>query len=266
MDLIRKHSLVAGLVLMFALTWPFYQALGLVVGYGLAAAALLVTALTAGRQSVRALLRRFLLWRVGLRWYLVVLLLPAALGLAAIGLHRLLGGPPVDWSAALARDLFGDSATMWLFVLPFFLVDALTNGEELAWRGFVLPRLQGRHGALLSSVLLGAVWGVWHLPKFLAAGDPQAIVPSLLHNVAVAILFTWVYNGTGGSLLLATLFHAGFNTTYIFLPLTPAATGAPSLQVATLAVEYLAAACVVWAAGPRTLSRLPPAVERGQPP
>jgi hypothetical protein len=69
----KRHSLVIGIVLMFALTWPFYSALGLFVGYGLALASLIMTGLTEGRAGVHALLRGFLIWRVGVQWYLLIL-------------------------------------------------------------------------------------------------------------------------------------------------------------------------------------------------
>jgi membrane protease YdiL (CAAX protease family) len=257
MRFINRYSLITGLVLMFVLTWPLYSALGLFVGYGLAAAALTVTGLGTGRGGVLSLLRRFLICRVGLRWYLVVLILPTVLYLAAIALHHLLGGPRIDLSATQARSIFGDRATMWLFVIPFFLVDAITNGEELAWRGFVLPRLQRRYGALVSSVILGAIWGLWHLPRLWSTSDPLSIVYAILHDIALAVLFTWVYNSTRGSLLIVTLFHAAFNAAYVFLPVSPTATGVPSIQLAALATEYLAAICVVFAAGARSLSRFP---------
>ncbi len=85
-DFLKRHSLVIGTVLMFVLTWPLYSALGLFVGYGLALASLIMTGLTLGRAGVRALLRRFLIWRVGVQWYLLILFGPAILVLAAIGL------------------------------------------------------------------------------------------------------------------------------------------------------------------------------------
>jgi hypothetical protein len=74
---VKSHSLVTGLVLMFALTRPFYSALGLFVGYDLALAALIMPGLTLGRAGVRALLRRSLTWRVGVQWYVVILFGPA---------------------------------------------------------------------------------------------------------------------------------------------------------------------------------------------
>jgi membrane protease YdiL (CAAX protease family) len=255
-EFLNRHSLVIGIVLMFALTWPFYSALGLFVGYGLAVAALIMTGLTLGRAGVRALLRRFLIWRVGVQWYLVILFGPAILGLVAIGLNFLVSGTTPDFTKVYARQLFGTSANLWLFVVPFFLVDALTNGEEMGWRGYVLPRLQARFSALVSSLILGAVWGLWHLPKFWATGDAESFALVLLHNLAMAVLFTWVYNSTNGSLLIVTLFHAAVNTAGLFLPLEPSLTGDGTLGVISIGIECVAAFAVVVVAGPARLSGL----------
>jgi uncharacterized protein len=261
MDFVKRHSLSLGLALMFAITWPFYTQLGLLVGYGLAAACLIVTAITRGANGTKALLRRFLLWRVGAKWYAVVLLVPVAIYMAAMLLHAILSGAPPDFDDTLSRSIFGNSAPIWLFIVPFFLVDALTNGEELAWRGFVLPRYQARSSALVSSLIVGVIWGLWHLLPKVAPEGAWAVAYAIHHNVALAVLFTWVYNSTRGSLLLATLFHAAFNTAYVFLPV--AATGSRDIMMGgvVLLVEYLAAAAVVAFAHPADLSRLSRVVE-----
>lgn len=260
MDFVKRHSLSIGLALMLALTWPFYSQLGLFVGYGLAAACLIVTALTQGANGTKALLRRFLLWRVGAKWYAVAFVVPVAIYTAAMLLQAILSGSPPDFDDTLSRSIFGDSAPIWLFIVPFFLTDALTNGEELAWRGFVLPRYQTRFNALVSSLAVGVIWGLWHLPKVAPEGA-WAVAYAILHNVALAILFTWVYNSTRGSLLLATLFHAAFNTAYVFLPL--AATGSANIVMGgvVLAVEYFAGAIVVAFARPSDLSHFSRVVE-----
>jgi membrane protease YdiL (CAAX protease family) len=260
LDFFKRHSLSIGLALMFALTWPLYAKLGLFVGYGLAAACLIVTALTRGTAGIMALLRRFLLWRVAAKWYAVVLALPIALYTTAMLLQTILSGAPPDFANTTSHTLFGDSPRIWLFIVPFFLVDAVTNGEELAWRGFVLPRYQTRFNALTSSLLVGVIWGVWHLPRVAPYGA-WAIAHAILHNVAVAVVFTWVYNSTRGSLLLVTLLHAAFNTAYVFLPVAPTAAGATMMSGVLLVVEYLAAAAVVIIARPSALSRLPRVVE-----
>ncbi|MFB0538372.1 MAG: hypothetical protein ACETWR_25800, partial [Anaerolineae bacterium] len=108
----ERHSLVIGIVLMFALTWPLYSGLGLFVGYGLALASLIMTGLTLGDAGVRALLRRFLIWRVGVQWYLVILFGPAILVLAAIGLDFMLGGATPDFNNVDARRIFGTSTNL----------------------------------------------------------------------------------------------------------------------------------------------------------
>lgn len=257
-EFLKRHSLVMGIVLMFALTWPFYSALGLFVGYGLALASLIMTGLTLGRAGVRALLRRFLIWRVGVQWVLLVLLGPAILAVSAVGLYSLLAGVIPDFNNVDARQIFGTSAPLWYFVIPFFLVDALTNGEEMGWRGYVLPRLQARFSALVSSLILGVVWGLWHLPKSWMAGEPMSLVWAIPHNIAMAVLFTWVYNNTKGSLLLATLFHAALNTAYVFLPIGTSAGGDVTPRMLGIGIELVAAFAVVVVAGPARLSRHSP--------
>ena len=254
----QNYSLAIGTILMFALTWPFYSSLGFFVGYGLATAALVMTGLTEGGAGVRALLRRYLIWRVGLRWYLVVLLGPAFVGLAAMALVYAWSGQVPDWSNGEASRILGTSTNLWLFVVLFFLVDALTNGEEMAWRGFVLPKLQARFSALVASLILGAVWGLWHLPRFWLAGDAGSFALAMVHNLAMAVVFTWVYNNTSGSLLIATLFHAATNTAYLFLVGGPSVTGDATLRLVSIGIEVVAACVIVVAAGPARLSRRPP--------
>ena len=255
MPFVKRHALTLGIALMFLLTWPFYAQLGLFVGYGLSIACLILTGLAEGRAGIGSLLRRFLLWRVAIGWYFAALGGPLMLYAGALALYLLVGGEPVSSADSLAASLFGPSDHLWLYFVPFLLVDALSNGEELAWRGFVLPRYQARFSALLSSLFLGILWGIWHLPRYLPSGDGAGFGFAIFHNLAVAVLFTWLYNGTGGSLLLATLLHAGLNTAYIFLPVAPAAGGGAMMQASVLALEALAAAAVVLIYGPRTLSR-----------
>jgi membrane protease YdiL (CAAX protease family) len=264
-DFLRRHSLVVGIALMFALTWPFYSALGLFVGYGLALASLIMTGLTLGRAGVVALLRRYLIWWVGIQWYLVVLLGPAILILTGTGLNLVLGGAAPDFKNVEARHVFGTSTNLWIYVIPFFLVDLLTNGEEIAWRGYVLPRLQTRFSALVSSLIVGGVWGLWHMPKFWGDGDGMSFALVMAHNIAAAVLFAWVYNNTKGSLLLATLFHAALNTSYVFLQIAPAEPGDITLEMTIIGVELLAAAVVAVVASPERLRRQPPAQAQAQP-
>jgi len=262
-DLLRRHSLSVGVVLMFALTWPldlavaaeargwlpfdFPNGIELLVGYGFVLAAILMTALTLGRAGVSALLRRYLIWRAGPSWYGVVLFGPFAVDLAAVWLYAALRGSVPGVGPVLAHRLFGPSANLALYVLPFFLFDAVTNGEEIGWRGYLLPRLQARHSALLASLITGVIWALWHVPKFLVPGNAVPFGAYLLETIAKAILFTWVYNNTRGSLLLATLFHAAINTAGVFL-LPPLATDPGPFILAAVIELAIPAAVVLLAA------------------
>ena len=177
------------------LLWPVGNIIPSLVG-------ILLTALFSGKSGLGEVFRRLGHMRVPLAWYAVVLLLVPVLLFVAIGVSTLLGGATIayDWSSLLA-----------LLALSLPIAGL---GEELGWRGFALPRLQARHQALPASLLLGVLWGLWHLPLLIATGlvplTSLGILNFLLFDLtitAIAVLFTWVYNNTNGSLLLMVLFH-----------------------------------------------------------
>jgi membrane protease YdiL (CAAX protease family) len=268
---LKRHALIMGIVLMFLLTWPIYLAnmgllpiripdvAGLMIGYGLAIAALIMTGLTLGGGGVIALLKRFLIWRVGWKWYLVTFLLYPAISVSAVVLNAAITQTPIDFSTVVARDLFGRDANLPLFILPFFLVDLITNGEETGWRGYLLPRLQVKYGALVSSLIVGVLWGLWHIPKFLGPGSSGALGWFLVETVADAVLYTWLYNNTRGSLLLVTLFHSSANTAAVFLPIANTVSGNNlSALTVEIALSIIAAIVVTVTAGPERLSRTAP--------
>jgi membrane protease YdiL (CAAX protease family) len=87
-------------------------------------------------------------------------------------------------------------------------------GEELGWRGYALPRLLQRFSPLAASLILGVIWGVWHLPSFFVSSLVQsslAIPVFLFGALCMSILATWLYLHTGGSVLITVLFHLAFN-------------------------------------------------------
>lgn len=132
-----------------------------------------------------------------------------------------------------------------------FLVILVLGGplnEELGWRGFALPALQRQLSPRAASLVVGLFWAVWHLPLFWIPGASQEglpLVPILAQIVALSVLFTWLYNRTRGSLLLALLFHAALNATGAVLPLLPAATGSTQAMYLTVAAT-VGAALIVW--------------------
>jgi membrane protease YdiL (CAAX protease family) len=150
---------------------------------------------------------------------------------------------------------------LWVALPLFFLIGVFSNGEEIGWRGYALPRLQARHGALIASLIIGVIWAFWHVPKFLTAGSAQdySFWFYLLDTIAKAILFTWVYNNTKSSLLMVTLFHAALNTSAVFLPIIPAAIGDVRPTLIAIGLHCLAAIIVVLVTGSARLSRSQPA-------
>ena len=107
------------------------------------------------------------------------------------------------------------------FIAAFFILGAVQ--EEFGWRGYALERLQKQWNPFVSSLVLGGIWAIWHLPLFFIEGTGQSKTPFLLFFIgtfSISIIYTWLYNGTGRSLLIVLLFHAMHNTSYNLFPLT----------------------------------------------
>jgi uncharacterized protein len=173
-------------------------------------AALVVTAAEEGRAGVHALLGRVLQWRVGAGWYLVALFGYLAIWLAGYGVW--LSGAPLRGLLAEPTLLLG------AYLAPLAVMVILAFGEEVGWRGYALPRLQRRYGPLGGTLVLALVHGLWHVPVLLVPGFVSGgsfslpfIVGWIATVVAATFLYTWIFNHTGGSLLIAILVHAGAN-------------------------------------------------------
>jgi membrane protease YdiL (CAAX protease family) len=276
---LKRRSLVIGILLMFSLTWPIDLAnagvmpfqvpfvVYIFLGWGFIAAALIMTGLTLGKDGIISLLKRYLIWRVDWKWYLVAFFLIPALSFLAILLNAAYTKTPIDFSTVLAYEIFGPSANLLLLIVPFFLFDAIANGEELGWRGYVLPRLQAKYNALTATLILAIIWALWHIPKFVTHWDTGTFLWFTVDVIAKSILMTWMFNNTRGSMLLVTLFHASFNTAGVLLPVANTVTDA-NLNVGVIVntLEILIAAIVVLYAGPERLSRTEPMQVQEQPP
>lgn len=252
-SLVKGHPVVAFFALAFAISWGL-DALRLLLGLdrGLSAvlvlevsgagpslAGLVVAWAAGGRRGLRDLLGRALKWRVGLGWYVLVLVAFPALLVGILAAAMILSGQP--FRSALPGP-------WWL--LPAFLPLVLFLGplqEELGWRAFALPALMERYGWIRAGLVLGAVWALWHRqveawfeplgPGGLGGLFLGAVVP----DVALSVLMAWVYWRTRGSALLAGLgMHAAANFA-LFLPAMPAG---PAATAATWAVTGAFAGCL----------------------
>jgi hypothetical protein len=161
-------------------------------------AGLAVVAAHAGPRALLPFLSRLLMWRCPPAWWLFILL---GLPLVFVAGSLIKGGPvlaplPPEGAGPLVALLF-----MMLFLGPV---------EELGWRGVAQPILQRHMAPLWAGALIGAVWGIWHLPAFFLAGVVFAewsFLPFFIGNVVLAILVTPIFNAARGSLLLPILFH-----------------------------------------------------------
>ena len=169
--------------------------------------------------------RVFDIRRIGKKWFLVILLIFPALNAVAILLSALTGSPLPEFETA--KNLLSES---WR-ILPFafFILIYGPLPEELGWRGYALDALQARYNALFSSIILGMVWALWHVPLFFMKGQWQHDVLKfgtldfwtfIFSPIFLSILFTWIYNNTNRSTLSAILFHFMCNFSGNLIPLT----------------------------------------------
>ena len=206
-------------------------------------AGVVMIAVTAGQAGLRELWQRLTRWQIGWRWY--------ALGLLPLGLYLVATAVANGFSSAeinlstIGTALFSLQAG---FFVSLFLRGAL--GEELGLRGFALPYLQARMSPFRASLIIGVLWGAWHLPVLIGR-DLLSVVAFSLLSIGLAMLFTWLFNGSGGSLIPVLLFHASQNWEEGFETLFPSLVGTEWELVSTLSllVIGLVAAVVVWRNG-----------------
>ena len=225
------HPLLLFFLSSFVLTWGYFwliwAPLGLPAsliglgGFGPAISAFLVLAITSGTPGILSLLRSIVHWRVGVRWYLLALL-----GVPLLNLFAYLVVP-----GTLSDFVAPDSRLLRVYLSEMAM--SLTIGiaplwEEVGWRGFALPCIQRLYGPVRGTLILGALWGFWHLPFFfgpLAQTGPDstwlsatiALVEFSIGLTGLSVVMTWILNNCGGSTLLAILIHAAFDSSGLAL-------------------------------------------------
>jgi membrane protease YdiL (CAAX protease family) len=175
-------------------------------------AAILVAWLLPGAGGARALFRQLKVWRVRPIWYVIALLGPIPLLLTGNLIWVALGKPSVVWFTVPGSVAFSIGAVI-----------AGSLGEEFGWRGFAQPRLQQRVGALWAAIVIGILWSTWHLWPLVAPGGTKLfltsdVVQTYVRLVGTAVIYAWIYNSTGGSLLAVMVAHAGHNIGTSFIP------------------------------------------------
>lgn len=244
------RSTVAFVVLTYVLSWLLWLAAAAILGWDFSAqsrllaigmpvyligvwapafVALALTARAEGRAGVSALLRRLISAPVEGRWFLFALGYFAAIRLSVALLYRMSVG---QWPA-FSQELW------FLMLLAAVFLSPMQAGEEIGWRGYLLPRLSSSLGLPAASLIVGVIWACWHLPFFFVAGvdkSGQPFLPYMLSVIAMSVAMAWLYWRTEGSLLLAILMHSAVNN------MNPLSTPAP----ATADVFAMRAAFVSW--------------------
>jgi uncharacterized protein len=220
---------------------------------GPAITGIVLTLIVDGKAGVRDLFSRMGRWHVGIRWYAAAFLIPPALILIALfSLHALI-------SPVFMPNLNPSG-------LMYGIVSALL--EEIGWLGFAFPKMRAKHSPLSAALLLGILWGLWHLPviDFLGAASPHGAywLPFALAFIVamtfLRILIVWIYSNTN-SILLGQIMHAsstGFLVAFSPLAASPAQ---ESLWYAVYAVELGLVVALVVALYGKYLVRQPAQVK-----
>jgi len=256
--------------LTFVITWAFWIPLALsgqdvmagpmmiallVGGFGPSIAGIVMVYRIKGQEGIRDFWRRSVSFKgINARWYGVILLLfPAVYGLGIL-LDILFGGNPPG-AEALAQ-VSVQPAYLLIGVIMSLVLGPLA--EEFGWRGFALDELQSKWSALVSSLVLGGFWWLWHFPEFFMVGITtgeivSGVIPFIAFTASVfamSILYTWVYNNNGRSILSAILLH--FMHNFILNMLIPISNRADMFKTALLVLMAIGVV-VVW--GAKTFTR-----------
>jgi len=200
--LLKQHAFIFFVALAILISWfPWYTTGTGFFVFGPSIAGVIIIAMTSGKEGLRDMGQRAVCWRVGFRWWVIALFFTGLTMLPAIAINAFLEGE---------FPSFAFFKQEWYLIPAVILLTLIGGplGEEFGWRGFALPNLQGKWGPMVASIIIGVVWAFWHLPLFFQSESIHAqigleLLPVyIVGEIVLAIIITWVYNKTGGSLLV----------------------------------------------------------------
>lgn len=267
---LRTRDVLLFLVFSHGWTWAFWLLAGLtaesvwdfpavifliVGGAGVFMGGLAMSRITYGRGGIRDLALRTIDPRpISAYWWAIVVLFFPVIVLISAAIASVTGvtTEPVDLRGALERL----ANPLQLLGLMAFILIMGPLPEEIGWRGYLLDRLQLRWSALVASLVLGVIWWSWHLPLLVLPGyyeafgmDAPGALDFLWALLPAAVLYTWVYNNTGRSILAVVIFHFMQNFSSEFAGVSL------EMRPVMLALMILVAVGVIWYWGPRRLDR-----------
>ena len=255
----NTKNLIAYFVLSYAISWAIgiplaLSAQGIIpqvfpqwahyfVAYGPMLAAMIVTFATQGKSGLQELGKRMVMWRVPVIWWLVAVS-PLLIGFVVAVIFNLTTGSDVtvdDLGRVNFLPPLGIGALL-LWILTFGI------GEETGWRGYALPHLQRNHSALTATIILAIFWALWHLPQFFYLFNLAIAVGWGIGLFAGAIVFTWLFNSSGGSILIVAVWHGCFN----FMSASDAGSGILAAVVSMIVMVWAVLVIVIFK--PKNLS------------
>jgi membrane protease YdiL (CAAX protease family) len=237
--ILTRHSLLGFFFLSFVISWVLWipllyghfkygwttwegnswtntrTMLGILGSLGPAISAMILTYGLDGKEGMRLLLKRMLLWRVNVVWWIIGFY---SWWLIASILSSLLQLAPFQKIVLqFAFSLLNIPVIIFLLQMPLLIGMV---GEELGWRGFALPKLLEKYDPIISSLILALPWILWHVPLsvFQEWTGNMPIMDFLLKHalliLPLSLIFTWFFQKTKGSILLVIVFHKAFNLTF----------------------------------------------------
>jgi membrane protease YdiL (CAAX protease family) len=261
-SIIKRHSVtvffIITLLIGFGLVVPLMltgNALFGLLAASSASIAGLITAASTGK--LKWLLSGFLRWRCNPLWYVLAIFIPAVTILIAIGVSKVFGTQfQIQWTVSLAS------------VIPMFLMITLQAGlgEEIGWRGYAVPKLMEKRSALASSLIVGAVWSVWHAPLYFfpgfiqytlvqEIGFPLTVISYSASVFAFAIVYSWIYKASNRNLWLPILIHGSANAFASFFAYDNFEVYGLSVIMINVLLWVILAVAVVLIYGPQRFSR-----------
>ena len=224
--------------------------------FGPSVSAFYLTRRNQGRKGVRTLIKRALNFRIPIKWLTAIFVFPLAITAAARHLYIWRGGELPD------SQVLGSPVDIIILFLVLFFIGGPVN-EEFGWRGYALDRIQSNHNALLSSLILGVMGGLWHLPLFFFQNLSQSYMSFWIFlglACSLYVLYSWFHNNTGGNILVALLFHNLVNFSGSLFPFFNVEKGADQTPLLIVTALYsIVAILVIILTGPKRLSRKPDA-------
>ena len=190
-------------------------------------AAITLIARQEGRKGIKSFFGRALDFRIKPVYYLIALGLPLVIHVIA---HYLAIAVGLD----VAQTLFPAEISIApvILAIPYFILMLVIGGgqEEFGWRGYAQEPLQDKIGVIPASLVIGVIWGIWHLPLWFMAGDlhsAYSFFAFVIMTTSISLIYAWLYNSSGKKLIVVLFFHAMNNTAAPLLPFLHGIEGKP---------------------------------------